>query len=235
MYELTLNLPSTYVGPERRLSVPMFFRLFQDAAIFDAEQIGYGQEKTDEQELLWVFSRVYVRFHSMPEYQKDVTFETHPGGKKAFFFLRYGTLRDHKGQVAAELSSVWALIHRDTRKVEMRPSFDSVDQTNGREIPLPGKIEAKPCKPIGTKTIEYCDLDLNGHLNNVRYIEMLLNANPASFYEKHQIKELLIHYESEIHSGETVQLSADEGRTYIRGTVGDRICFEANLIYEPLK
>ena len=234
MYEFPLQITSNYVTSERVLSVPWLFRIFQDAAIGDVEKIGYGTDKTLSAGLLWVFSRVYVRIHSQPKYLSHARFETHPGAKKAFLFPRYGTLYDEQGNVAAEISSIWALIREDTRALEMRPPLDSIDQTRGDEIPLPGKVVPKPVTYHGSKTIAYCDVDLNGHLNNVRYIEMLVNLKDASFYKAHRISEMLIQYESEIRYGETVELFADADCTYVRGVVGDRVAFEANLSYEGL-
>ena len=233
MHRTPVKIVSTYVGPERRLTVPWFFRIFQDAAIEDAENIGYNASKTMGAGLLWVFSRVYVRFHKMPEYLSEATFETRPGAKKAFLFPRYAKMEDKDGNVIAELSSIWALIHDDTRQLEMRPQLDSVDQTDGTELPIPGKVVASPCSFAYSRQIEYSDLDLNRHLNNVRYIEMLLNLHDAKFYEENMIEELLIQYETEIHEGELVEVFADEKKTYVRGVVGDRICFEANLKYGP--
>ena len=234
MYEYPLQITSTYVGPDRKLSVPWLFRIFQDAAIEDAERIGYDASKTLSAGLLWVFSRVYVKIHAMPDYLTRVRFETHPGCKKAFFFPRYGTLYDQQGNVAAEFSSIWALIHEDTRTLEMRPPLGAVDESRGDELPLPGKVVVKPASYRGNRTIYFCDLDLNGHLNNVRYIEMMINLHDAAFYKTHRVSEMLIQYESEIRYGETVDFYTDPEVTYIRGVVGDRVAFEANLSYEGL-
>lgn len=235
MYTLPLQITSTYVGPERRLNVPGLFRIFQDAAIEDAERIGYNASKTMSKGLLWVFSRVYVRFGAMPKYLSQAKFTTVAGGKKAFLFTRYGKLEDEAGRTCAQFSSIWALIHDDTRHLEMRPELDSVDQTDGSEIPLPGKVVPKPCSLKMRRKIEYSDIDLNGHMNNVRYIELLMNLHPVEFYKEHQFKELLIQYETEIKSGEVVEVLADEDLTYIRGVVGDRVCFEANIVYGPIE
>ena len=235
MHELPLTIASTYVGPTRHLTMPGLFRIFQDAAIADAEAIGFGHDVTMSQGLLWVFCRVYVRFHKAPEYLSNATFKTWPGARKAFLFPRFGKLQNEKGEVLAELSSIWALIHEDTRKLEMRPNLGDVDQTTGDEIPLPGKVVAKPCTLKSRRRIEYSDLDLNGHMNNVRYIELLLNLHEPRFYEEKMITELLIQYETEIKPEEVVEVLADEDITYVRGVVGDRVCFEANLTYGPVE
>lgn len=230
-----IGIESTYVGPERRLTVPWLFRIFQDVAMQDAEAIGYAASKTTALNLLWVFSRVYVRFDHMPQYLSKATFETYPTGKKAFLFLRQARLLDEDGSLCAEISSVWALIHAQDRKVELRPPLDSIDESRGDETPQPGKVVAAPVHYHGAKIVEYSDLDLNGHLNNVRYIEMLMNLHEPEFYQTHQFSELLIQYTSEIKAGERVELFVDDKIQYVRGVVDDRLCFEANIAYAPIK
>lgn len=235
MYQLPVTLTTSYVGPDRHLTLPCLFRIFQDAAIEDSEKIGYGHEATLDRGLLWVFSRVYVRIHSLPAYLSKTSFKTVSGPKKAFLFPRFGTLYDEDGSIAAEFSSIWALVHEDTRRVEMRPVwFESLDQTDGTEIPLPEKATPVPALFRSEHVVQHSEIDLNGHMNNIRYIELLVNLHDSAFYQKNQIKELTIQYESEIHEGEKIELYVDAKTTYVRGVVGDRIAFEANLVYAPL-
>ena len=231
MYQVPLKIASTIVGPDRLLSVPGFFRVFQDAAVEDVERIGYEAAKTMGMGLLWVFSRVHVRFHELPAYLSEVTLETHPGPKKAFLFPRYASLKDAQGRKLVEASSIWALIHEDTRKLEMRPALGDADDTDGSEMPLPEKVVARPASYRFHKTITYADLDLNGHMNNVRYVETIMDLHDAAFYQKYMVSELLIQYESEIREGDNLEVFVDEENSYVRGVVGDRIAFEANIKY----
>ena len=233
MQRLPFEVTTTNASADRKLSVPGLFRVFQDAAILDAENIGYNAYKTLGKGLLWVFSRVYVRFESMPEYLSNAVFETRPGPRKAFFFPRYAKVVSEEGKTLARISSIWALIHEDTRKIEMHPELDSVDQLEGDELELPGRVVSAPVTFHSRRTIKYSDLDINGHLNNVRYIEMLMDLHDVEFHKTHEIKELLIQYESEIKPGETVELMVDESLSYVRGIVDDRIAFEANMKFAP--
>ncbi len=230
--EFTVNCSQT--SPALRLSYDSVFRLFEDAATLDAEQIGYDYGKVGKQGLLWVYTRVYVHFYELPEYLHKASFETRAGAKKAFIFPRFGRLYDENGKIAADLSSYWCLMDGKNRKAILHPPLDSVDHTDGSECPLPGKVEAKEAKEVATHLVTYSDLDLNRHFNNVRYVEMVLALKPSSFYEKNALEEILISYESEIHEGETVALYCDEDFTYVRGCVEDRRCFEMNLAFRPL-
>ena len=226
-HEFTVNCSQT--SPDLRLSYASVFTLFEDMATLDAEQIGYDYAHVGQQGILWVYSRVYVRFYDLPEYLHRATFETRPGGKKAFIFPRFGRLYDEKGKIAADLSSYWCLMDAKSRKAVLHPPLDSVDETDGTECDLPGKVEPKEAKEVLSRLITFADLDLNRHFNNVRYVEMVLSLKPSSYYDTHALSEILISYESEISEGEVVTLYADEDFTYVRGMVGERRCFEMNL------
>lgn len=234
MLKLDFIVNCSQTSPSLRLSYESVFRLFEDAATLDAEQIGYDYGKVGKQGLLWVYTRVYVRFYEMPKYLHKASFETRPGAKKAFIFPRYGRLYDENGKIAADLSSYWCLMDAKSRKAILHPPLESVDHSDGTECPPPGKVEPKEAKEVARHVVAYSDLDLNRHFNNVRYVEMVLSLRPSSFYEKYALNDILISYEAEIHEGDEVILYADDDFTYVRGVVGDRQCFEMNLSFRPL-
>ena len=221
-------------SPSLRLSYESVFRLFEDTATLDAEKIGYTYEKVWGQGMLWVYTRVYVHFYEMPKYLHKASFETRSGAKKAFIFPRFGRLYDEDGKIAADLSSYWCLMDAKSRRAILHPTLESIDQTDGTECPLPGKVVTKEAKPIASHKVTFSDLDLNGHLNNVRYVEMVLSLKPSFFYKENALEEMLISYEAEIHEGETVTLLASEDFTYVTGVVEDHRCFEMNLSFRPL-
>lgn len=219
------------VDPSYELSVPSFFRAFQDIALRNAEEIGLGVEHTNLKGRLWVFTRTYAEFYEMPKFQEEVQLTTWPGQKKVFFFPRYAEMTSVSGKPLAKLSSIWALMDASTRKAIMRPDLDSPFEEHEGQLDLPVRIVTKDCSFAYRRLIQFSDLDLNGHLNNVRYIEFIMNLHDKAFYETTRVKSILINYETEISEGEELMIYASEDKTYVRGVVEDRICFEANLEY----
>ena len=54
------------------------------------------------------------------------------------------------------------------------------------------------------------DTDMNGHLNNVNYIRLLLDVRPASFWAAHRIRDFDIHYVNEGMEGEELDVCCQE-------------------------
>ena len=233
MRKETIEISSSMADPYIELGVPSFFRAFQDIALRNAEEIGLGVEETNLKGRLWVFTRTYVEFYRMPKFQEKVELSTWPGQRKVFFFPRFAQMDDLDGKPLAKLSSVWVLMDASTRRAIMRPDLESPSEEFKGQLELPGKVVQKETSYAFRRTIQFSDLDLNGHLNNVRYIELIMNLHDKAFFAVNRVKSILLNYESEIAEGEELMLYASADGTYVRGIVSDRLCFEANLEYCP--
>ena len=61
----------------------------------------------------------------------------------------------------------------------------------------------------------YNDVDINGHINSVKYIEHVLDLWPMEWYRDHQVRRFEIAYVAEAHAGDRLSFfrepSADGG------------------------
>lgn len=231
MLKTPIVINCSNVDSSRHLSLPAFFRLVEDFDTLDAEQIGAGKSVSMDQGRLWVFTRVYFEFYRYPAYLDKAVFTTYSSPKAAFVFPRHDELRDPDGNLLVKGTSYWALLDEKTRHAVFRPDFDTPDYRRGDELPGPGKVTPKNCRPVREHLVVYSDVDLNNHLNNTRYIEMIVDSLGAEFLSKHEVATLLINYDAEIRLGEKVVISASDDLTYLKGMVGERECFQAELTY----
>jgi acyl-ACP thioesterase len=74
--------------------------------------------------------------------------------------------------------------------------------------PLPGKLpvikEPDRQMPVSAK---YSDLDINKHVNAVKYIEWVQDCYSQDLYERQNVKEFQINYQAETRFGEQVQIN----------------------------
>ena len=227
----TLVVASTLAGPERELTLPKLFQVFQDYATENAEQLGVGKAVTTDVGKLWVVSRFYVEFKRNPKYLENVNVETRAGAKRAFVFPRYFSIDDLDGNNIIKASSMWAVIDEKSRKLIMSPGLDTPDCTEGDELPLPSKVHPKEANFVEKRAVRYSDLDTNRHLNNTRYIEMLVNIFPIGFLAKKQMKSLLLNYTKEIREGQIAEIYASDDFTYVKVMVDGSTSFEAEMSF----
>ena len=64
---------------------------------------------------------------------------------------------------------------------------------------IPGRIQEPGVKALAFESIsQYEDLDINGHVNNARYISWLCNALGMKAFENASIRTLVVSYDKEI-------------------------------------
>ena len=78
--------------------------------------------------------------------------------------------------------------------------------------------------------VTYGDLDMNGHVNNVRYIEWVLNSLPLEFHQTHILTALEVNYLAEAVYGHAVSIASAESEPhhYVHAVkAGDQDLFRA--------
>ena len=231
MTKTPLLINCSYVDKKRKLSLPGFFRIVEDTDTVDAEKIGVGKAESMDKGRLWVFTRVYFEFYRYPDYLEEVEVETYSAPRQAFVFPRFDTIYDKKGHVLCKGSTYWALLDENTRHAVFRPDFDTPDYRRGEEMKAPEKIAKQDAEFVREHLVTYSDIDLNRHMNNTRYIELIIDSIDPSFLDTHEVASILINYDMEIHAGERVRLFASNDFTYLRGEVDGNVCFQALLSY----
>ena len=56
----------------------------------------------------------------------------------------------------------------------------------------------------------YNDVDINGHINSVKYIEHVLDLWPLDWYRTHQIRRFEIAYVAEAHAGDQLSFYREQ-------------------------
>ena len=113
--------------------------------------------------------------------------------------------------------SIWAMI--DT---ESRQPTDIYDIDNGaidnwivkdKECPIDkgGRVRVgAEAQLVHTIDTYYNDVDINGHINSVKYIEHVLDLWPISWYSDHQVHRFEIAYVAEAHAGDQLSFFREQ-------------------------
>ena len=111
--------------------------------------------------------------------------------------------------------STWALINIDTRQpVDLSQMPD--DQlwqciVPEREAPIapPTRLRLQTPELLAEHTAAYTDLDINGHVNSIRYIELLLDRISKQEHAANPVTRIEMQYAAESGAGDRLQISAD--------------------------
>ncbi|AQK82404.1 Palmitoyl-acyl carrier protein thioesterase chloroplastic [Zea mays] len=115
------------------------------------------------------------------------------------------------GHTILKATSKWVMMNKLTRKLaripdevrtEIEPYFVGrsaiVDEDNRKLPKLPEGQSTSAAKYVRTGlTPRWADLDINQHVNNVKYIAWILESAPITIFENHELASIVLDYKRE--------------------------------------
>ena len=191
-----------------------------NAADFHSTNRGFGMKKLMEMKRSWVLSRLAIEMDEMPLQYTKFNVETWVESAMRFFTSRNFAVVGLDGKAYGYGRSIWAMIDTETRQPTDIFSIDNgaindwIEKDKACPIDKGGRVkmteEAELVQAIDTF---YNDVDINGHINSVKYIEHVLDLWPLEWYREHQIRRFEIAYVAEAHAGDRL--------SFYRETVGE--------------
>jgi acyl-ACP thioesterase len=199
-----------------RLSPAFVLRYLQETAWNNARSLGFALDPRSGGRFVWVLSRLRLRMERYPAWGDLVTVETWPLGVERMLALRDFRLVDGRGRGCGAASSGWIIIdaagRRPQRPEQALPELSSFAGPRPL-LGVPLRIEgaAAPCLERELR-VSTCDIDVNNHVNNARYLEWVLDSLSPGSTAGRRVGGLEASYLSEALVGETVVVrSVDEG------------------------
>ena len=188
-----------------------------NAADFHSNERGYGVRVLSNLHRTWVLSRFTLEIYHLPEVYESFTIETWVNSVMRYFTSRNFSVSDARGKVCAYARSVWALIDTDTRqpvdilKVNDGQIIKYVEKDKCCPIEAGGRLKfSTQGKQQQSVVMHYSDVDMNGHVNSMKYVEHMLNLWPISWYSKHRVKRIEIAYVAESHEGDELKFYVEQ-------------------------
>jgi medium-chain acyl-[acyl-carrier-protein] hydrolase len=202
------------IDPRGFASVQTICDYLQEVAANHANKLGVSVHLLFSQKLTWVLSRLHIHINRYPEWGEQVTVETWPSVAYGKFAERDFLIYDQKGEKIVQAVASYMVIDLKVFQPIKIPDFMLNIQRPERERALnttfpklPGVQHADLEK---TFNVRFSDLDVNQHVNNVRYIEWGAETIPIDIWRSHQIHELEISFRSETKYGDRVCVSAQK-------------------------
>ncbi len=165
----------------------------------------------------WVLSRLVVEIDHMPMQHEQFSVQTWVENVQRLFTSRNYTILDEARQPIGHGRAIWALIDLQTRKPQDLVHFNDgqllqyLIPEKVSPIDGPGRVKLSVDAPVVyTHKVAYSDIDLNGHLNSVRYIEHLLNTFDMDFHKQYILKRFEIAYSAECYAGEIISIYKEQ-------------------------
>lgn len=166
------------------------------------ETRGFGATST----LGWVIVRMGVHFERIPHKKENLRIDTWIRNLYHGFTDRCARMVDEDGNEVVSMIFTFAMIDLKTRTaVDLNGDIGlritecvlPEEQLAIRRIPA---INRTPVDEVTFKrSPHYSDIDINGHMNSMRYIDHILDAMPIEYINSHDITDMTVAY---MHEGD---------------------------------
>lgn len=182
-----------------------------NAADFHSTDRGFGMRYLLTINRSWVLSRLAIEMTEMPRMYARFNVETWVESAMRYFTNRNFAVRGEDGTIYGYGRSIWAMIDTETRQPTDILSINdgSINSWIEKEKTCPidkgGRVRmSDDAEFVRTIETNYNDVDINGHINSVKYIEHVLDLWPLEWYKEHTIRRFEIAYVAEAHAGDTL-------------------------------
>lgn len=190
-----------------------YMNYFQDMVTHYMHNLDKGNDTLPEKYgIVWMFTKYKMHVSRKVDFTEKLTMRTWiPEGRQAAV-VHQNLLISRKGEECARGCVESCLYHvSKNRLVRLKEIEFPTDISEGEKLDNVCRFQKLPVELEGmeyvyTHQVRYTDLDKTGHMTNLKYVDMFLNAFDSGFFNEHQIKEFEIHFLSQCFERETIQV-----------------------------
>ncbi len=194
--------------------------LVLQAANDDADMLGFGVRDLNLGNASWVLSRMAVEMRRLPERHEGIDIYTWVSDYGRLFTTRNMVIADSDGIEIGAAVTLWAMIDLDSRRpLDLSPLSNKGTSLVDREPPIerPRKVGTFGRRDDGDSSyaehpyrVVYSDIDFNGHVNSMKYLEWMVDTLPPGAPESLEGLRFDINYLHEAKLGEELVICSGE-------------------------
>ncbi|XP_074558596.1 palmitoyl-acyl carrier protein thioesterase, chloroplastic-like [Curcuma longa] len=222
VFRQNFSIRSYEIGVDRTASIETLMNHLQETALNHVRRVGlmgdgYGcTPEMSKRNLIWVVAKMQILVEKYPSWEDVVEIDTWVAASGKNGMRRDWHVRDYRtGQTVMQATSVWVMMNKHTRRLSKIPEEvraeigsyfmdrDPILDEDSRKFP---KLEANTADHVQRGlTPRWNDLDVNQHVNNVKYIGWILESAPITILESHELATMTLEYKRECGWGSVLQ------------------------------
>ncbi len=221
-----------------------YMNYFQDIATHYMHNLHKGNDTIlDEYGIAWMFTKYKMHISRKADFTKELHMETWIPEGKLSGIVHQNLLISRNGEECARGCVESCLYHMSKNKLVRLKEIEFPEGlAENREFDI-RSFEKLPVGLDGmeyahTHRVKYTDLDKVGHMTNLKYVDLFLNAFGSKFFEKFRIKEFELHFLNQCFEGETIHVykKTELGRTSLLAVHENKLpCAVASMVAEEQK
>lgn len=200
-----------------RLSLRALCGLLQESGARHATALGVGAAALGPLGLAWVLVQWSVEIEACPAWRDEILVETWPSALTERTAARDFLLRSAGGAVLVRATSHWVMLDLLRRRPVRMP--DAVRRIT--LAPRPRALDegllklARPdsCEGAADLRVRFSDLDVNAHVNNLAYVEWIVESVPREVMRAADPRRFDISFRAETHDDVTIRVECGRERS----------------------
>lgn len=223
-YETDVHISYFQVDAKGKMTLAALLAMLQEMAILHSAQLGFTVEYLQEKQRGWVLLNWHLLLKRMPEQGETIHVETWSDKCRRLQAERSFRIVDQAGTEILLGKSRWIYMDLEKRHPDMIPE-DMISAYLSNQKPaiadehfsLPTVAEGEVPFSVMEVKVTRRDVDTNGHANNIKYFEWVMDDVPDVIYDGMQLTEIMAFYRKECYRGDVVRVE-----TYIRQQEGGK-------------
>jgi acyl-ACP thioesterase len=209
------DINTMVLNPQKRLGLVGLLNILQDVAWIHGSHLGHGYEAMMRHGSIWVLARQQVVMSAWPAWGERIDIRTWVRPPAGMLVLRDSEIMAGDRKLG-EATAGWLILDATSRR-PVRPHFSDtpvVTRAEGGLALNPGRIAVRDSLQPGARfQVRNSDLDVNGHVNNTRYAQWILDAVPLSAHRAWRVAAYEVNFLAETTVGDcvTIEWGAVEG------------------------
>ena len=209
-------------------------RYVEQVSADHARTFGMTDQFFKDHGVAFLVGKQELKFDRVPQRAEKLTLLTRAEASRRGSVKRITTVTDAEGKQVAMVDCRWIVVSLAEGRILREPGWTVEgfwNETVEGELPLQLHKCREGLASAGEWTVRYSQCDLNGHLNNAFYLDLVCDALPLDVVRKGPVTFASINYHREVPMGETVEVfyaPSAEG-WYIIGKHNGQTSFESYL------
>ena len=184
IYSLKMAVKPENLDGDGKLKMSALLYYAQEAAGAHAAVLGTDWETLQKKNLFWAVIRTRVDILAQPS-GNEITLKTWPMPTSRTAYPRCVMGYDADGKLLFKVLSLWVLMDVHTRAMVLpgKSGVEVLGTVVGGEPDMPKGLPVTEQAQTVYKTVEQQHLDRNGHMNNTRYMDWVMELAPEKTVE----------------------------------------------------
>ena len=203
-YQMKMKIPFDMADMNGHIKLPDVILLSLQVSGMQSIELGVSDKAIlEDYNLVWIITDYDIEVVRLPRFAEEITIETEALSYNRLFCYRRFTIYDEAGQDLIHMMVTFVLMDRDSRKVQaVEPEIVAPYQSDFDKKLIRGPKYANLEEPISKDYhVRFYDLDMNGHVNNSKYLDWIFEVMGADFLTQYIPKKINLKYVKEVRPG----------------------------------